>query len=52
MLGLEVFVICLLFGALTHGQTTECSSKCRETETQLAIMSAGCSDVSWNISHC
>ncbi|XP_073348110.1 collagen alpha-2(VI) chain [Pagrus major] len=27
MLGLEVFVICLLFGALTHGQTTECSKK-------------------------
>ncbi|XP_030259277.1 collagen alpha-2(VI) chain isoform X2 [Sparus aurata] len=27
MLGLEVFVICLLFGALTHSQTTECSKK-------------------------
>ncbi|XP_032386682.1 collagen alpha-2(VI) chain isoform X3 [Etheostoma spectabile] len=24
MLGLEVIVVCLLFGALTHGQSTEC----------------------------
>ncbi|XP_038574603.1 collagen alpha-2(VI) chain isoform X1 [Micropterus salmoides] len=27
MLGLEVIVLCLLFGALTHGQTTECQKK-------------------------
>ncbi|XP_051255745.1 collagen alpha-2(VI) chain isoform X1 [Dicentrarchus labrax] len=27
MLGLEVIVLCLLFGALTHGQLTECSKK-------------------------
>ncbi|XP_042284410.1 collagen alpha-2(VI) chain isoform X1 [Thunnus maccoyii] len=27
MLGLEVIVLCLLFGALTHGQTTECGKK-------------------------
>ncbi|XP_034743007.1 collagen alpha-2(VI) chain isoform X1 [Etheostoma cragini] len=26
MLGLEVIVTCLLFGALTHGQSTECST--------------------------
>ncbi|XP_035860643.1 collagen alpha-2(VI) chain isoform X4 [Sander lucioperca] len=26
MLGLEVIVLCLLFGALTHGQPTECST--------------------------
>uniref|UniRef100_A0A8C4IEB1 Collagen alpha-2(VI) chain n=1 Tax=Dicentrarchus labrax TaxID=13489 RepID=A0A8C4IEB1_DICLA len=30
MLGLEVIVLCLLFGALTHGQLTECSSECHE----------------------
>lgn len=33
MLGLEVFVFCLLFGALTHSQQTECVSECRDTET-------------------
>ncbi|XP_044075267.1 collagen alpha-2(VI) chain isoform X3 [Siniperca chuatsi] len=27
MLGFEIIVLCLLFGALTHGQTTECSKK-------------------------
>ncbi|XP_035526627.1 collagen alpha-2(VI) chain [Morone saxatilis] len=27
MLGLEVIVLCLLFGALTHGQQTTCSKK-------------------------
>ncbi|XP_053185820.1 collagen alpha-2(VI) chain [Scomber japonicus] len=27
MLGLEIITLCLLFGALTHGQTTECSRR-------------------------
>ncbi|KAM9845152.1 collagen alpha-2(VI) chain [Aulostomus maculatus] len=27
MLGLEVIALCLIFGALTHGQTPECSKK-------------------------
>ncbi|GLD60616.1 collagen alpha-2(VI) chain-like isoform X1, partial [Lates japonicus] len=27
MMGLEVIALCLLFGALSHGQTTECTKK-------------------------
>lgn len=30
MLGLEVFVFCLLFGALADSQTTECASECQQ----------------------
>lgn len=28
MLGLEVFVFCLLFGTLAHSQTTQCIGEC------------------------
>lgn len=35
MLGLEILVLCLLCGALTHSQPTECSSECYETEPLL-----------------
>lgn len=28
MLRLEVIVLCLLFGALTHSQTPDCTSEC------------------------
>lgn len=35
MLGLEVAVLFLLFGALTHSQSTDCLSKCRKTESLL-----------------
>lgn len=37
MLGLEVIVLCLLFGALTHGQTTECQSECHKSEPLLLL---------------
>lgn len=30
MLGLEVFVFCLLFGALANSQATECASECQQ----------------------
>lgn len=32
MLRLEVIVLCLLFGALTHSQGPECISECHQTE--------------------
>uniref|UniRef100_A0A672I524 Collagen type VI alpha 2 chain n=1 Tax=Salarias fasciatus TaxID=181472 RepID=A0A672I524_SALFA len=34
MLGLEVVVLCLLLGALTHGQKPECNSKCQPIPSQ------------------
>lgn len=35
MLGLKVAVSFLLFGALSHSQSTQCLSKCRKTESLL-----------------
>lgn len=35
MLGLEVAALCLLLGALTHGQPTDCSSECHKSEPLL-----------------